>query len=114
MSNEGFAIDLIEAEKAVNDSLPSAVAHLHKPISTLWAQEGFKGSGSFDAADRFEAAYGSWSEAQARRLKVACDVMDAYAAALRPHHRPLSPGRWADLMDNWRSDDDIAKAADHL
>ncbi|CAM3992944.1 hypothetical protein KIPE111705_35150 [Kibdelosporangium persicum] len=82
MSNEGFRIDLDEAEKAASRSLPSAVQRLLPPMTTLRAHEGFKGSGSFDAADRFESAYQGWSDTQARRLHHLWDVLNGNIEAL--------------------------------
>jgi hypothetical protein len=81
--HEGFTVDLDEAAKAADKSLPSAIEHLRRPIATLVAHEGFAGPGSFDAAGRFESAYQGWGEAQARRLRFACDILDANVAALR-------------------------------
>ncbi|MCE7004960.1 hypothetical protein LWC34_19320 [Kibdelosporangium philippinense] len=83
MSNEGFKIDLDEAEITATRTLPSAVGHLRQPVLTLAADESLKGAGSFDAADRLEPAYHHWGDIQARRLRVACDVLEANASALR-------------------------------
>jgi hypothetical protein len=81
--HEGFEVDLDEAAKAADKSLPSAIERLRRPINTLLAHEGFAGPGSFDAAGRFESAYRGWSDSYGWRLGYACDVMDDNAAALR-------------------------------
>ncbi|MFC0115836.1 hypothetical protein [Kibdelosporangium aridum] len=83
MSNEGFKIDLDEAEITASRTLPMAVEHLRQPVQTLMANESLKGTGSFDAADRLEPAYHHWGDMHARRLRLACDVLEANAAALR-------------------------------
>nr|WP_042184201.1 hypothetical protein [Kibdelosporangium sp. MJ126-NF4]CEL16140.1 hypothetical protein [Kibdelosporangium sp. MJ126-NF4]CTQ94066.1 hypothetical protein [Kibdelosporangium sp. MJ126-NF4] len=83
MTNNGFKVDLDEAEKAATGSLPSAVQRLLGPIGTLRTHEGFNGPGSFDAVDRFTSSYAGWSDAQARRLQRGSEVMEANAVALR-------------------------------
>lgn len=81
--HEGFTVDLDEAAKAADKSLPSAIERLRQPVTTLVRHEGFAGQGAFDAAGRFETAYQGWGEAQSRRLRLACDVLDANVVALR-------------------------------
>jgi hypothetical protein len=81
--HEGFKVDLDEATKAADKSLPRAIERLRRPINTLLTHEGFAGPGSFDAAARFESAYQGWGEAQARRLRFACDTLDSNVVALR-------------------------------
>jgi hypothetical protein len=68
--HEGFEVELDEAAKAADKSLPSAIERLRHPINTLLAHEGFAGPGSFDAAGRFESAYRGWSDAYGWRLGV--------------------------------------------
>ena len=82
--HEGFRIDLDEATKAAEVSLPKAIDMLRAPVPVLITHlDDFRSPGKFDAADRIQVAYHEWSEAHGRRLQYACDVMTASATALR-------------------------------
>lgn len=85
--NEGFAIDLDEAEKAAKypgGSLAHAAEVLRAPlVGLIMSCHDFAKPGGSQAADRLQGVYPVWSHMIAQRMEHACEVLDANAEALR-------------------------------
>ena len=80
----GFRIDLAEAQKAADTSLPNLAAALRGPIPVLNAHEGLGGPGGDLAAVRsVQFAYAVYTDVLADRLRKGCAAIDATAQALR-------------------------------
>jgi hypothetical protein len=85
--NDGFAIDLDEAEKAAkypDGSLAHAAEYLRAPlVGLIMSCHDFAKPGGSQAADRLQGAYPVWSHMIAQRMEHACEILDANAEALR-------------------------------
>jgi hypothetical protein len=80
----GFRIDLAEAQKAADTSLPNLAAALRGPIPVLNAHEGLTGpGGDLDSTRAVQGAYAAYTDVLADRLRKGCQVIDMTAEALR-------------------------------
>lgn len=80
----GFAIDLNEAQKAAEQSLPNLAAHLRGPVAVLLSHEGLHGPGGYlQAVRNVQGVYAGYTDVLADRLRRGCAVIDATAEALR-------------------------------
>ena len=80
----GFRIDLAEAQKAADTSLPNLAAALRGPIPVLNAHEGLTGpGGDLDSTRAAQGAYAAYTDVLADRLRKGCQVIDTTAQALR-------------------------------
>ena len=82
-TQDGFAVDLSELDKAANQCLPAAADVLRPPGQLLATYEGLEGSVRGDAAGTMPAAYGSFTWFLGDRQRRICDVIDATAQALQ-------------------------------
>lgn len=84
MPNTGFEIDLTEAQKAADTSLPNLAAHLRGPVAVLFAHEGLHGPGGYlPAVQNVQNVYASYTDVLAGKLRQGCDVIDLTAKTLR-------------------------------
>jgi hypothetical protein len=82
--NTGFEIDLAEARKAADTSLPNLAAHLRGPIAVLRSHEGLHGpGGDLDAVRNMQGVYAAYTDMLADRLHKGTDVIDVTAQTLR-------------------------------
>lgn len=84
MPEPGFQIDLTEAQKAADSSLPTLADHLRGPVNVLFSHEGLHGpGGDLKAVRHVQGVYAGYTDVLAERLRKACEVIDANAQALR-------------------------------
>jgi hypothetical protein len=82
--DNGFAIDLTEAQKAADTSLPNLAAHLRGPIAVLFSHEGLGGpGGDLEAVRSVQGVYAAYTDVLANRLRKGCDIIDTTAQTLR-------------------------------
>ncbi|ALG07363.1 hypothetical protein [Kibdelosporangium phytohabitans] len=84
MSDEGFEIDLADAQKAADVALPNLANHLRGPVTVLFSHEGLHGpGGNMPAVDNVQSVYAHYTDALAERLRHGREVIDATARTLR-------------------------------
>lgn len=81
--NNGFAIELHEAEHAATQSLPTAAAALRVPIPDLVSLVDFEGANVYSASDRAMKAFALYKETVGRRQMDIARVVDETAEALK-------------------------------
>lgn len=84
MSDDGFQIDLAEAQKVADVALPNLANHLRGPVSVLFSHEGLHGpGGDLQAVRHVQGVYARYTDVLAERLRHGCDVIDATSQRLR-------------------------------
>ena len=84
MPDSGFQIDLAEAQKVADTSLPNLAGHLRGPAAVLCSHEGLDGPGGYlEAVRHVQGVYAGYTDVLAERLRHGCDVIDATAYTLR-------------------------------
>jgi hypothetical protein len=81
--DNGFEIDLAEAQKAADTSLPNLAAHLRGPAAVLRSHEGLGPGDELDAVRHVQGVYAAYTDVLADRLRKGCDVIDVTAQTLR-------------------------------
>jgi hypothetical protein len=80
----GFAVDIYEAQKAAEASLPNLAGHLRSQVSVLMSHEGLHGSGgNIPAVANVQQVYAGYTDVLGEQLRRGCDVIDGTAQALR-------------------------------
>jgi hypothetical protein len=83
MPDTGFEIDLAEAQKAADLSLPNLAAHLRGPAAILRSHEGLGPGDELEAIRHVQGVYAAYTDVLADRLRKSCDIIDTTALTLR-------------------------------
>lgn len=81
--NDGFTVNINEAEMAATQSLPTAVALLREPVATLVSLVDFEGANVYSASDHAMKAFALYKDGLGRRQKDIARVVEETAEALK-------------------------------
>jgi uncharacterized protein YgfB (UPF0149 family) len=81
--NDGFTVNLADADAAATQSLPAASSLLRDPVSKLVSLVDLEGANVYSASDRATNMFGLYKEGLGRRQREIAQVVDETAEALK-------------------------------
>ena len=81
--DDGFTVNLNEADQAASQSLPAAASMLRDSVTNLVALVDFEGPNVYSASDRATNQFGLYKEGLGRRQRDIARVVDETAEALK-------------------------------